>query len=228
MKTLPILLAFVIAAGCGSVAIAAQASPPRPAQPKADPGVEEQRRAFLEDIYALQAKPAQYDVTIVEYFDYQCPYCRLAHDALRQLTATDKKVRVVFRDWPIFGSASQRAARVAIASRWQGKHAAMHDALMATPRPLTEDSIRAAAKRAGVDWTKLQSDLSAHGFEIQSFLNRNSDQAEELGFEGTPDFIIGNKVYQGGFTLKQLRQAVAEARRDSAPRKIVSHRPNGI
>lgn len=188
----------------------------------------EQRRTFYEDNYAPQVAPAGYDVTIVEYTDYQCPYCRVTHGALSQLLSSDKKVRLVYRDWPIFGAPSQRAARLAIASKWQNKHEPFHDALMKTPRPLTEQSMQAAARKAGVDWNRLIADLNQHGFEIQSFLNRNDDQANELGFEGTPGLIIGSKVFEGALTLEQLKRAVGEARRDPTPKPIVPLRPSGI
>lgn len=208
---------------------AALATPPATGNsPAARAATIEQRRSFTEDLVAPQVAPRGYDVTIVEYTDYQCPYCRLTHDALNQLLATDGKVRIVYRDWPIFGAPSQRAARLAIASEWQGKHAPFHDALMKTPRPLTEASMQAAARKAGVDWARLTADLDAHGFEIQSLLNRNDTQAEALGFEGTPGLIVGSKVFEGALTLKQLRQAVAEARRETIIKPIVPLRPAGI
>lgn len=184
-----------------------------------DPSVEEARRAFLEDTVAPMVKPASYDVTIVEYTDYQCPFCRAAHDALLQLTAKDKKVRVIYRDWPIFGQQSERAARLAIASQWQGKHAAFHDALMKSPRPLTEQSIKAAAKKAGVDWSKLEADLKSHSSEVEALLARNDEQAMQLGLNGTPGFIIGETLYAGGMDLAGFKEAVADARKANGSTK---------
>lgn len=184
-----------------------------------DANVEEARRAFLEDTVAPMVKPASYDVTIVEYTDYQCPFCRAAHDALLQLTAEDKKVRIIYRDWPIFGQPSQRAARLAIASQWQGKHAAFHDALMKSPRPLTEQSIKAAAKKAGVDWAKLEADLKSRSSEVEALLTRNDEQAVQLGLNGTPGFIIGDTLYPGGMDLAGFKEAVAEARKANGSAK---------
>lgn len=160
-------------------------------------------------------KPASYDVTIVEYMDYQCPFCRASHRPLKELLAKDKKVRVIFRDWPIFGAASGAAALTAIASKYQGKYLAMHDALMDTPLPLNKDKIRAAATAAGVDWDRLQKDMSDHSEEIEDLFQRNSEQAESIGLQGTPGFIIGNVQSFGGMTLKQLQASVATARKDS-------------
>ncbi|MGN6058475.1 MAG: DsbA family protein [Sphingomicrobium sp.] len=196
--------------------IAAAATAPAPAPASAKPGeqasIEEQRRWFTEDEVAPTVKPPGYDVTIVEYMDYQCPYCRATHGPLKQLLAKDKKVRVIFRDWPIFGPASEAAALAAIASKYQGKYLAMHDALMETPLPLDHDKIKAAAVKAGVDWDRLQKDMAAHSEEIEDLFQRNDEQAQSIGLEGTPGFIIGEVQSFGGMTLKQLQASVAKAR----------------
>lgn len=173
---------------------------------------EEQRRYFTEDDVAPMIKPPGYDVTIVEYMDYQCPYCRATHGPLKQLLARDKKIRVIFRDWPIFGDASAAAALAAIASQYQNKYVAMHDALMETPLPLSQAKIKIAAKKAGVDWGRLQRDIDTHSKEIEDLLARNDEQAQLLGLEGTPGFIIGNVQSFGGMDLKALEKSVAAAR----------------
>ena len=185
---------------------------PAAAQPGEDASIEERRRYFTEDAVAPMVKPPGYDVTIVEYLDYQCPHCRTSHAPLMQLLARDKKVRVIFRDWPIFGPGSETAARAAIASKYQGKHLAMHDALMTAPLPLNYAVIRAAASKAGVDWARLQKDMAAHSGEIESLLARNEDQAETLGLRGTPTFLIGTTLTFGGMTLEDLQTRVAKAR----------------
>ncbi|MGE5562478.1 MAG: DsbA family protein [Bacillota bacterium] len=184
--------------------------------PGKEASVEEQRRWFTEDAVAPMIKPAKYDVTIVEYMDYQCPYCRASHGPLKQLVAKDHKVRVIFRDWPIFGPASEAAALAAIASKYQGKYVAMHDALMETPLPLNQDKIKAAAKKAGVDWAQLQKDMTAHSEAIEDLFQRNSEQAESIGLEGTPGFIIGNVQSFGGMDLAKFQKAVARARKEAA------------
>lgn len=111
--------------------------------------------------------PEGYDVTIVEYMDYQCPACRATHQPLKQLLATDNKIRLIYRDWPIFGPASEKAARLALASKYQGKYFEFHDALINTQRPLNDEKIRAAAKKAGVDWDRLLKDKAAHSKDIE-------------------------------------------------------------
>jgi protein-disulfide isomerase len=205
---------MLLAAAIAAVAIL-PASPAPAAKPSEQASVEEQRRWFTEDDVAPTVKPANYDVTIVEYMDYQCPYCRASHGPLKQLLAKDKKVRVIFRDWPVFGPASEAAALAAIASNYQGKYLAMHAALMETPLPLDKDKIRAAATKAGVDWDRLQKDMTAHSEEIEDLFQRNSEQAEMIGLQGTPGFIIGNVQSFGGMTRKQLETSVANARKAS-------------
>lgn len=180
--------------------------------PADDAPVEEARKFFTEDPDAPMIAPEGYDVTIVEYLDYQCPACRTTREPLRQLLAKDKKVRVIFRDWPIFGPASETAARLAVASKYQGKYFDFHDALLTTPRPLDEAKIKAAAAKAGIDWGRLQKDLKLHEKDIEDLLARNNEQAEMLGLDGTPGFIIGNTQSFGGMTLKDLEESVAEAR----------------
>lgn len=197
-----------------AAALAVIALPVSAAPPKFDENasIEEQRRYFTEDDAAPQIKPPHFDVTIVEYMDYQCPYCRATHKPLQQLIASDHKIRVIFRDWPVFGPQSQHAALIAVASKYQGKYVAVHDALMETPLPLTEAKTKAAAIKAGVDWKRLQKDMATHSDEIADLFERNEAQANMIGLEGTPGFIIGNVQSFGGMTLKQLQASVAKAR----------------
>ena len=91
------------------------------------------RKAVTDDSVAPKRARPGYDVTIVEFFDYNCPYCRRMEPMLNNLLASDPKVRIVYRDWPIFGPASREAARAAIASQWQNRHAAFYDALLTSP-----------------------------------------------------------------------------------------------
>lgn len=186
------------------------------------------REMFTEDKVAPMVKPDKYDITIVEYTDYQCPFCRKVHPELKKLAQSDKRVRIIYRDWPIFGEASVIAARVAIASNYQGKHAAVHDALMNASRPLTDETIKAAALKAGVDWSRLEADMKKHGSEIDDLISRNSEQAEALGLQGTPAFIIGNYLSEGGMDYTALKSAVDKARKTPAPPLQPSPEPAGI
>ena len=130
------------------------------------------------------------------------------------LIASDPKIRLVYRDWPIFGPVSVEAARAAIASQWQGKHEAFNAALYAGAGKLDSSAIRTAANRAGVYWPRLQADLIKHKAEIDALLARTNEQAPAIGLQGTPAFIIGAYLAPGALDLATLRKAVAEARRN--------------
>ncbi|MEO7655487.1 MAG: DsbA family protein [Sphingomicrobium sp.] len=174
------------------------------------------RLYFTEDPDAPRHAPPGYDFTIVEYLDYQCPYCRAAHDTLRHLMKSDRKVRVIFRDLPVFGPASERAARVAIAAKYQDKYLAVHAALLAASRPLDDKKIEAAARKAGANWTRLQADLKRHSGDIDDLIERNRIQSEMLGFTGTPGFIIGTTLGFGAIKLAPMQKVIAETRAKQA------------
>ncbi|MDP1908265.1 MAG: DsbA family protein [Hyphomicrobium sp.] len=205
-----------------------ESSAPTTPAPVPSQGAELNRAAFTEDKVAPMVKPDKYDLTIVEYTDYQCPFCKKVHPELQKLLASDKKIRLIYRDWPIFGEQSVAAARVAIASNYQGKHAQVHDALMKTPRPLSDQSIRAAVTKAGADWTRLQTDMKKNAAEIDALLERNNEQAESLGLQGTPAFIIGNYLSEGGLDYDGLKAAVHEARTKPNPPLKPAPQPEGI
>jgi protein-disulfide isomerase len=177
------------------------------------------RLYFTEDPDAPRHAPPGYDFTIVEYLDYQCPYCREAHSTLRQLMAEDKKVRIIFRDIPVFGPASEKAARVAIAAKYQNKYLAVHSALLAAARPLNDQKIEAAARKAGADWDRLQADLKRHSTDIEDLIERNMAQAEMLGFNGTPGFILGTTLGFGAIKIGPIKKVIAETRAKQAKAK---------
>jgi protein-disulfide isomerase len=219
MKKLPIVAGIAIAAllAWGAALWSGEADPAQARQASSDPFSAEALRVrsqIQNDPVAPTVAPRGYDVTVVVFADYQCPYCRKLHPALEALVREDAKVKLVFRDWPVFGAASTEAARAAIASKWQGKHSAFNDALMTTTGKLTSKTIRAAADKAGVDWAKLQVDLTAHKTEIDGVLDRNSRYAAMLGLQGTPGMLIGPYLIPGGIDLDGLREAVSLARRD--------------
>lgn len=205
---------FVVAA-CAMLAFpsAGLATPVPPPGP--DVPIAEARKYFTEDPDAPMIAPEGYDVTIVEYLDYQCPACRTTLEPLRKLMEKDGKIRLIFRDWPIFGPASQQAARLALASKYQGKYVEFHNALLTTSRPLDDEKMRAAAAKAGINWGRLQKDLESHGKDIEDLLERNALQADMLGLDGTPGFIIGNTQSFGGLTLEQLEESVSDARKEA-------------
>jgi protein-disulfide isomerase len=159
------------------------------------------------------------DITIVEYFDYQCPYCRKLEPELRQVVQDDGNVRLVFKDWPILGPASVTAAHMALASKYQDKFIQAHDALIAVNSKLTEARIREVLANAGVDLDRLDKDLASNSAAIDAVVSRNKDQAVAFEFRGTPSFIVGKFRVPGVLTMAQFGQAIADARKAMAARK---------
>jgi protein-disulfide isomerase len=159
------------------------------------------------------------DISIVEYFDYQCPYCRKVEPELRQVVFDDGKIRLIWKDWPILGAMSVTASRMALASRYQGKFIQAHDALISMNSKLTEAKIREALSSAGVDMDHLNRDLAGRADAIDTTLRRNNDQALAFDFRGTPSFIVGKFRVPGVLTMAQFGQAIADARKAAAAKK---------
>ena len=150
-------------------------------------------------------------VDVVEFFDYRCPYCRRMHATFARLLAQDGRVRLVLKEWPIFGGVSVHAARVAIAAGWQGRFAEMDEALWAIRPPMDEAAVRDAARAAGLDLGRLDRDLSARGAEIDALPARTADEARALHLSGTPGLVIGSFVVNGSLSLADLHGAIADA-----------------
>jgi protein-disulfide isomerase len=156
------------------------------------------------------------DITIVEYFDYNCPYCRKVAPEIRQVVQDDGKVRLVLKDWPILGPVSVIASRMALASKYQDKFIQAHDALIGVSSKLTEPRIGELLAGAGIDVDRLARDLSANGKAIDAIVARNGDQAMAFGFKGTPSFIVGKFRVPGVLTMPQFEQVIADARKAAA------------
>lgn len=148
------------------------------------------------------------DVTLVEYYDYNCGYCRASLPLLKQLTDADPKLRIVYRELPILAESSRDAARMSLLAAAQGKFQAFHDALYAGGQ-VTDASIAAAARTAGVDTGKLAASTPTADAEIV----RNMETAGRLGLNGTPAWIVGSRVLSGALPLEELQKAIADARR---------------
>jgi protein-disulfide isomerase len=180
----------------------------------------EPRKAPAATVAALVQPPAMpaagaadANVTIVEFFDYNCPFCKKTAPELQKLLHADPKVRIVYKEWPIFGDVSEYAARSALAANWQGKFLVAHDALIAAPNDLDENAqVDAVLKGAGIDLTQLAHDRTAHAGEITKILSRDAQEAASLGFKGTPGFVIGRQVVPLALTLHDLQQLTQNAR----------------
>ena len=152
------------------------------------------------------------DITIVEYSDYQCPYCKKIAPIVDQVVKDDGKIRLVLKDWPVLGDPSPYAAKLVIASKYQNKFEAAHRALIGKVGRLTESTIDDTLAKAGVDVAKAKADLDTNKVSIDALLKRNNEQAEGLGFRGTPAFIVGTFRVPGGLTAEQFKLAIADAR----------------
>lgn len=147
------------------------------------------------------------DVTLVEYFDYNCGYCRASLPAIRDLLASDPRIRIVYREFPILSPESVDAARMSLAAAAQGRFKPFHDALYAAG-PVTARSIAAAAQAAGIDTARARALAADANAEIAA----NRAVAQKLELRGTPSWVIGSKVVPYALPLEELRKAVAEAR----------------
>jgi protein-disulfide isomerase len=156
------------------------------------------------------------DITIVEYFDYNCPYCRKIAPELAQVVQDDGKVRLVLKDWPILGPVSVVASRMALACKYQDKYIQAHDALIGVASRLTEPRIRELLAGAGIDIDRADRDLADNAKAIDAIIARNGDQAGAFGFKGTPSFIVGKFRVPGVLTMPQFEQVIADARKAAA------------
>jgi len=156
------------------------------------------------------------DISVVEWFDFNCPYCRKVEPELRQVVQDDGKIRLVMRDWPILGPVSMTASRMALACKYQGKYGKAYDAMIGVSSKLTEPRIYELLAEAGVDVGRAKKDLAANSRAIDGMLARNNQTAESLGFRGTPSFIVGKFRVPGVLTMDQFEQVIADARKAKA------------
>lgn len=150
------------------------------------------------------------NVTVVEFYDTRCPYCRRMLPTHAALLQADPNVRIVFKDLPILGPASQLESRALLAAQRQGGYFKMQDAVMRDSAPPTRDTLRAAAERLGLDGGQLLRDMDDPA--IKARLDANIALAQQIGLQGTPALIVGKKLFAGLIELNDLQQAVAAAR----------------
>ncbi len=181
------------------------------AEAKAQAAVREKRDEILKDPAAPIAGNPDGDVTVVEFFDYRCPYCKSVAGRAMETAKKDGKVRVMFKELPILGPESVFAARAALAAHRQGKYIEYHLALMRTRDRLNEDIIFRIAQGVGLDLDKLKKDMGSS--EIKRQLEQNLELAQELGIRGTPAFIVGDALAPGAIDEETLTKMIAEARK---------------
>ncbi len=212
MRKPPLLGLALTGVFAAFVAYQFAASPAGVAPPASAARLSGAERRFLDDPGSPVLGNPRGTTTVVEFFDYRCPYCRLMQPKLQGLLADDRQIRLVLKEWPVFGGPSVEAARVALASAWQGKYGAVHEALFATPLPLDHTAIRQAVRQAGVDMDRLDRDMAERGGELDAMLARNRAAAHALGLQGTPGFVIGAAVVPGALPLDDLMGEIAAAR----------------
>jgi protein-disulfide isomerase len=156
------------------------------------------------------------DATLVEFFDYNCPYCKQMTPVIKQAENADPQLRIVYKEYPILGPGSVIAAKAALAADKQGKYVAFHRALYELRGPLDESKVFGVAKAGGLDVDRLRVDMQSP--DISARLAKNIALAQTLGISGTPGFAVGDKVFNGATDLKWLQAMIAEARSLSATR----------
>jgi protein-disulfide isomerase len=152
------------------------------------------------------------DVIIVEYFDYNCPYCKKLVPTLQALLAQDPKIAVLYKEWPILGEVSVYAASSALAAGWQGKYLAAHDALISGPRLAHDEQVDAILQGAGVNMDALKKDRTSHAKDIAALLERNDEEASALTLKGTPGIVVGRQLVAGIADLSDMKKLVAKSR----------------
>ena len=156
------------------------------------------------------------NLTIVAFTDYNCPFCKKAEPDLARAVREDGNIRLVYKDWPILTQASVYGARMALAAQYQGGYERAHHALMSiTGRAVSQEDMEQALAAAGIDMPRLKADLEAKKKDITALLARNMDQADALGLQGTPTYLVG-PLLASTLDYNGFREVIAAARRSQA------------
>ena len=177
---------------------------------KARAAIREHRAALVAHPMSPVSGNPNGDVTLVEFFDYQCGYCKRSLRTVMDLLASDKRLRIVWKEFPILGPVSRFAARAAMAAEKQGRYMEFHEAVMGTGGKLTEDAVIAVAARLGLDVERLRRDMEDPA--VDAYLDDTRRLAGKLGIRGTPVFVIGDTLVPGAVGGPRLKQLIAEAR----------------
>ena len=151
------------------------------------------------------------DVTIVEFYDVRCPYCRRMLPVFAEFLRRERNVRVVYKDIPILGPGSVVGAKAVLAAQRQGAYLKMRDAMMTGPAQIDTDVVKTASQRLGLDWDRMQRDMADPA--IQTRIDANLKLAHVLNIQGTPAYVVGDQLLPGAVGLPELQQAVANVRK---------------
>lgn len=171
-------------------------------------------KARGDDIFRDKQSPvggnAEGNVTLVEFFDYNCPYCRLMAPIMDQAVADDPQLKIVYKEFPILGPDSLFAAKAALAADKQGKYAAFHKALYGARTRVTEAAVLKVAGEVGLDVERMKTDMQQP--DIQALIDRNAELAQALRITGTPGFVAGDQIFPGATDLATLKKLIEQAR----------------
>ena len=165
------------------------------------------------------------DVTVVEFFDYNCGYCRQTLPELIKLIDNDKKIKVQFMEFPILSPGSTEAAKIAIAAAKQGKYLEFHKAMFAAGRANKETALK-VAEQIGLDVEKVKADSAAP--ETEALITKISEIGKRIFIDGTPTFIVGDKTNPGAADYDQLKQLVDETRKEGCKACAEATAPAGV
>ncbi|MBA1143399.1 DsbA family protein [Mesorhizobium neociceri] len=167
-----------------------------------------------DDIFRDKQSPvggnAQGDVTLVEFFDYNCPYCRQMAPIMEQAAADDPQLKIVYKEFPILGPDSLFAAKAALAAQLQGKYGAFHKALIGARTRVTEAAVLRIAGEVGLDVERMKTDMQQP--DIQTLIDRNTELAQALRITGTPGFVVGDQIFPGATDLETMKKLIRQAR----------------
>jgi protein-disulfide isomerase len=150
------------------------------------------------------------ETTVVEFFDYRCPYCKAVAPRVDEVVADDKGLRIVLMEFPVLGPDSVFASRAAIASRAQGKYMAFHKSMMSHKGNLDQDTVLELAKEVGLDLDRLKADMQSP--EVEALIKRHYELADKLGVTGTPAFVIGEELVPGAIDVQTMKAKIKQAR----------------
>lgn len=181
------------------------------AQDRANPMPDELRQALERDPTTPVLGNPDGDITLTEFFDYNCPFCRKMVQPMHRLILSDPQLRVVFREWPVFGEDSEYAARASLASLQQGRYWQMHTAMFRTRGRIGRQAAMRAASEVGLDIARLERDMEAE--PVERHITNSYLLADHMGLMGTPSFIAGDEGAFGEYSVEELQGMVERARR---------------
>jgi protein-disulfide isomerase len=187
---------------------AAQAKADRDADAKTASLIADHRHEIYDDQQTPVGGNPQGKVTLVEFFDYRCPYCKETQPTLEKLEAGDPELRLVYKEFPILGPVSVTAAHAALAAARQGKYQAFHRALMDVHGNFSADTIFRVAQSVGLDVAQLKRDMAAP--QIKEAIEANMKLADVLAINGTPAFVVGDRIVPGAVDMTSLKKLVAD------------------